>query len=554
MLLPEKQKKAGPSGKNGTLPKAEKKGLWKGHLWGQTLTPRHAFGIAPGAAHDTLEERPLPAAPVLQAAGHIAIEKDMPGIAGGPLPESDRPTIIFESMGKDLKTCKAVYDESRRYPGNTICVFGLNMRREAPRGLREAPDDFDKDAGYLESCAGELARGMDDTFLTAAENERTGRAGEGLEAWRQNRRRAQPAPDPAQPFHLLYTFSFTWKKPVAVKESDAYLLPFVEARKEVMQKAAAVREKFRGAGNQYYFLYRWIDGDATDDTTIQIDADRLNEWAQDDTAQVITGRYDWRHMDPRTERAMPKYHEFLKRLNDSERRLRDYYHELARQSDSDESRKGAVEKILMLQGRHGYGDTERAEIEVIKKRYFYDLMPLERKLDQNGYLPGYYFPETALMMNEAAHGRMKKEQDVGEGMQDKESMRIVKRAAGVLTDVSYVSELTVKKPLKHEFESGTYLGADLLAFFMGNDNGEGTFDTALKNVRQSAFNLRMWYFSSNSDPDGSNDKRNNQIRQGLLDEERKQEVKKLWDYLQGADGQGTVLGTIRSEFTHRQDR
>lgn len=112
---------------------------------------------------------------------------------------STMPTIVFESMGKDMESCKAIYNESKKYSGNTICVYGLNRKDGESPGSQQG---------------GQIIK--------------------------------------PEPNHLLYTFSFEWEKPR--KASGGYEMPFVEARVLVMQKAKEITKAYtdgvyQGDGN-----------------------------------------------------------------------------------------------------------------------------------------------------------------------------------------------------------------------------------------------------------------------------------------------------------------
>lgn len=367
-------------------------------------------------------------APVVQAAGHIPLILDADfGEDEVKLPAAKRPTIVFEAMGVSREECEAVYEQTKRYKGNTVCVFGLNAKPEVTKA------DFDRTRAALSAFAGRYDQG-DDEYS-----------------------------------HLLYTFSFRWT--ALTGSTRGYEMPFVEARALVMQKAAGIVGNLTGEAaapdmpTQYTFLYRWIDADARDDTTDSLPHDQLNRFAKSNFKEVMTGRYDWRSD---TGGSRGNYEAFLNEFNQAEKELRRYYMRLAR-----------------------------------KKR-----KPLAA-IDSNRYLPGYYFPETVLMMNQAAHKAIVaaappatedqtdflQSVDVSPiGAQDKESMRMVSLLGA--PRIHYQTKLSVTKPLKNEFVDRSYWRSDMLKFL--RMQGEVDFIVALSNVRQSAFDPNHWYFISNA--------------------------------------------------------
>ena len=125
------------------------------------------------------------------------------------------------------------------------------------------------------------------------------------------------------------------------------------------------------------------------------------------------------------------------------------------------------------------------------------------KPGDNKFLPGYYLPETVLLMNEAAHQIMKKISINDEEAQDKESMKMVSSIHGIEKKIRYLDTLRVTKPLKKEFDRGSYLSG-VYYFFLNKTvkldaSGLQAFTNSLKNLRQSAFEPGMWYFIKGED-------------------------------------------------------
>lgn len=452
-------------------------------------------------------------APVVQAAGHITL---IPGADSGvdevELPAAESPTIVFEAMGVKVSECEAVYKQTKRYPGNTICVFGLNAKPEVTNA------DFDRTRAALSAYADRYDPG-DDGYS-----------------------------------HLLYTFSFRWTK--LEGDTRGYEMPFVEARVLVMQKAADIVKNLTGGAaapdmpTQYTFLYRWIDADAGDDTTDSLPHDQLNRLAKSGSAEVMTGRYDWRSLDVAGSRE--NYEAFLNEFNQAEKELRDYYMLL--------HDPGALSLyIRSLRKGADYGESEPQEgrrlVKVYKdiSAYGAEMAPLA-EIKSNRYLPGYYFPESALMMNQAAHESIVEAfRWVGDSpdrvlskigvpvndAQDKESMRLVSLLGA--PRINYEPEFSVTKPLKNEFAARTYWGAEMHGFLSEQrrlvDGDEARFNVALRNVRQSAFDPDHWYFISNATwnqwgvPRMPADTDITETRQELFNQKRRELATRLFKYL-----------------------
>lgn len=469
--------------------------------------------------------------PVVQAQGHITLEKkegeDHPKTQADAisLPDTSWPTIVFEAMGVTAEDCEEVYKQTKLYEGNTICVFGLNTET--------------KDAS---------------TFKNKKE------------ALEEYQKKVDNDNDKDTVQHLLYTFSFQWTPP-SNKKDGYYRMPFVEARILVMQKAAEIVAGLQKPdGNpdhkQYKFLYRWIDADARDDDTTSLGSDQLIDLADERGAAVMTGRYDWRSMVTEDNKIqIQTYKDFIKEFNKVEKELREYYYELSRTFSEEERikilKKDLINRILTLQDRASLGDDERQEIARIGpivyglSRNNYKATTLA-EINSNGYLPGYYYPESTLMMNQIAHDKIAGLYPVGgnpdkvlksigavDKEQDKESMRMLTL---LKPHIIFETKLKVTKPLKNEFDDGTYWGKDMLAF-LREPQDQAAFIVALKNVRQSAFDPGLWYFIR-EDPWNKWEVPNRNIedsleaKQELFNRKRREWAEKLFQFLDSKDDRG----------------
>lgn len=474
--------------------------------------------------------------PIVQAAGHITeVKEAVPISTASDLKEAEVPTIVFEAMGTTLNDCEKVYEQTRLYKGNTICVFGLN---------REDRED-------------EKAPSTDG--LVVAETE----SGDQRDV---------------DHCHLLYVFSFGWNR---VGGGTGYIMPFVEARFQVMKTASGVVKRLKeNAGEnadkiQYKFLYRWLDADAREDNTKSIDSSCLTTFAKYTNPAIMTGIYDWRSMQ--SEGSTKSYYlEFVKKFNEAEKALRDYYYLLwigldkYSQVQSDQQAKkrffadptsDEASKITEYENMGAEGKL-KCIIDTMqrKSKHRVKKMPLS-ELKKGNFLPGYYFPETVLMMNEAAHTRMSNEESErkisrtygsSKDMQDKESMKLVSLISGETIDIIFEPALSVTKPLKNEFSdrssknapekkdaAPTYWGTDMLNFLRENpsDKREHRFYVALSNVRQSAFNNSMWNFIDKStwsnwlQTTTVSTKETLEIVQSLFNQKRKEKHNELFKFL-----------------------
>lgn len=352
---------------------------------------------------------------VVQLAPHI---HELHGLDHTEIPviPSEKPTMVFESMGTSNAAMENVYGESRKYKGNTVCVFGLNKKQG--------------DGGALVK-----------------------------------------APDRSEIPHHLVNFTFEWSKPAGMDAAKGYEMPFIEARREIMAQAKRLtlimcdpdnitdeqRQKVITPKREHRDLswspvYRWIDGDAKDDSSDELDTRFLRAFAKQGGAYVATGAYEWRHESDDTADAAPNYHAFVALVNQKETLLREFYMRCMCEEVHTSTRAG------------------------------------------NAYANGeFYLPESTFLMNQAAHNRISSKLNGNnlDGInldedQARESMRIFK-ASGLERDkIIYNSQLHVTKPFKKEFRDDGYAKSLMLLFAMDGYRRD-ELETALRNLRQSAF-------------------------------------------------------------------
>lgn len=328
-----------------------------------------------------------------------------------PVIPSEKPTMVFESMGTSNDAMENVYKESMKYRGNTVCVFGLNKKR---------------------GTAGVLVTAEDKNEI---------------------------------PHHSV-SFSFEWSKPVRMDAAKGYEMPFVEARGEIMKQAQKLsftecapesvtdeqREKVitptdEGGNLSLQPVYRWIDGDARDDSSEELTTRFLTTFSTKEDAYIATGAYRWRHESDGLVDERSGYHEFIKLLNDKEAFLR---------------------KTYMFFMRQEMDTAERGE---------------------NAYAYGaFYLPESTFLMNQAAHNKISSAQSRIDpnGDQARESMRFF-NGSGITKDrILYKEQLHVTKPLKKEFSADGY-AASLMELFALPEYSRDALAKALQKHRQSAF-------------------------------------------------------------------
>ncbi len=320
------------------------------------------------------------------------------------LTANEKPTIVFETMSKEADEAQSVFNETKKYSGNTICVFGLNKENEFPAGQINIPD-------------------------------------------------VSP--------HFFRSFAFKWSTPIpgGSAQNNRYRVPFIEARKLVMEEAKNIVENAKTnsglsaddpAGK---FIYRWIDGDAKDDRSEQIPKDTL-EILTDGGLSVLSGTYRWRTASPEKK----AYSRFISMVNRAEKSLRYKFFEI----------------YGKLSGSFNY------------------IPHLPDFIEAGGVLGDYYLPETTLMMSETAHNII-----LGgnygayiDQEQSKESMRMLSAAGISTSSVAFEPLFSASKPLKGEFAAAgeNYLGAGLLNILkQGRECRFEVFYEELCNMRQSIF-------------------------------------------------------------------
>lgn len=464
------------------------------------------------ARTEGMEERPLQLKECpsgVAQLSHIVIG-DQPDYAQIKLWQNTYPTIIFESMDQNFENARAIFDETKKYPGNTVCVFGLNRR---------LPEDISRD---------------DKTESPPKQNNKN-------ESVNKSKKATSSEPiNKSAPLtlgtiadtssHFFRGFTFEWTKPSNVRAEQQYKMPFIEARAEVMKQAEKVKEKIEWAKctedgkcippkqeSSEKILYRWIDGDARDDTSRDIPQSSLLRLA-DREYSVLSGSYYWR---PTVSENYPFLNQFIDKVNECEQKVRAKYFEVKGQQWPN-------------------GDSQSPS-----------LARLDSFLSGPENLTGFYLPETTLMMNEDTHLAILKairskqaaseilalrndrtalmkydrtdldtelrdllatgnsaaliekiskkysidkyEFEMGKS-QDKESMKMLTYANISKQGVYFEQKLRASKPLKRQFEENTpsdnpnYLGSEMLALLKeGSNITLEEFIPKLLSMRQSVF-------------------------------------------------------------------
>ena len=403
-------------------------------------------------------------------------------------------TMIYESMGTDEGSFSAILAETEKYMGNTLLVFGLNMKCGSFQKGGIKYDEFTN--GIAPFC--EKYRGIEriigthsDTRLVPSTKAATATAKKPLRPEAATATAKKPprpeaaaatAKKPPRPeaaaaaatspdtasitdcVHNVCLFPFWWVTP---KNTKGYDMPFVEARSLIMQKAEQYLEKYETPVPHFF---RWIDGDARDDK-MQIDPSLLAALAEDLPA-IITGSYLWRTTQSEVTK---EYASFIDAVNCAERELRAYYYQLKEKDDV-----------------------------TLSDKYNPDAPTIGIKFTAEEEIEGFYLPETVFMMNSAAHSLAK---DVGDHIhitktQDQESMKTFSHILSLNKMIwvfPLLSQFQVSKPIKKEYEEGSYWGGlKPLITQKGLRISFSDFCNALKNLRQSAFDNSHWFFLKGS--------------------------------------------------------
>lgn len=457
---------------------------------------------------------------VVQMAEHVKLKDNIDNENVPTLETNEKPTMIYESMGTGQGAVDNVYAESQRYTGNTVCIFGLNKRK----------DD------------------LNDTL--------------------------QKLSDKTEAPHFLRNFSFLWKKPENVAETAPYKMPFIEARLLVMQKAEEVTDAITAYASahpapaaapsvrdrKHQFIYRWIDQDAKDDTSDDLDITFLHEFSKNENPRLATGTYRWRHNDPLRDQDFINYSSFIDQINTAEYQLRKKYFDLIHSPEqelhflnndliSERSKiKGDKYKVGAASKNYGNKNWEgllSAYIDQLHKSPLTrDQQEAQRTLNlsfsRNSYLPGFYLPEPVLLMNAAAHSLMwrnYRRAALGSNSQERESMKISEFSQVQPQDVSFISELHVSKPLKDEFtpQKSYFFNTKMITLFTGDFSPE-KLKNALGSLRQSAFDSSKWYIE------------NNDVLSRAFEDFKNTKITEIQAYLQAAKSGSTNYKLIQGEL------
>jgi len=348
---------------------------------------------------------------VIQLAEHIHNLRELDETEIPVIP-SVKPTMVFESMGTSDTAMENVYKETKKYKGNTVCVFGLNKKQDGGQALVKARD------------LNEI------------------------------------------PHHLV-NFTFEWSKPDRMVAAKGYEMPFVEARLAIMKQANRLifntcnsEEVTPEQQNKVITpteenldfsmdpVYRWIDGDARDDSSDDLEIDFLREFSQNQNSNIVTGAYEWRHESDETARRAPTYHAFFALLNEKEALLRKTYMDRMREEAYTGTRMG------------------------------------------NAYSSGdFYLPESTFLMNRRAHDILSRgPRGINlDGDQARESMRLFNASSMGKGVICYDENLHVTKPLKREFDENDGYAHSLIHFFSQDRYRKDMLKPALEEIRQSAF-------------------------------------------------------------------
>ena len=361
-----------------------------------------------------------------------------------------KPTMIYESMGVDENTFNEIRRITENYVGNTLLVFGLNMRCSSENGATIScsfEDDFNSFFFKYNKIA--------ETIQTIE---------------RQIRGASDGTTEPPMRYiHNIYFFPFWWASP---RRARGYLMPYIEARTLIMQKAQSYVDKNCSSSDSASILFRWIDGDARGDE-MNMGPQAISYIVRNKSPVVATGAYLWRSENPLAD---PNYAEFITALNKEECELRVLFYKLKTAKKAADLDSGKTYPFVLCSE-----DTS-----------------------------SYYFPETALIMNSHMHNILANvPMSTDEETQDRESMRMVKNAEakrGIdfasppIFVLPVIPAFKISKPIKNEGGSGSYLGKELQEI-VKKEKKKYSFDefcVALSNLRQSVFDNKHWHFTHTS--------------------------------------------------------
>lgn len=415
------------------------------------------------------------------------IKNVIPNTQAAPqLVQNAKPTIVFESMASNSASAQSIFDQTKQYSGNTICVFGLNRCYTASGGDLEPVQ-------------------LGDVGI-----------------------------------HFFRGFAFEWEKPGQVREWEQYKMPFIEARAEVMGQAEKIvnalprdsippnpPQQAPATDNSKEVVYRWIDGDAQRDSSERIPQNSL-EKLTNGSFEVLSGSYSWRTTDMR--HTLEKYKAFLREVSLAEHKVRHEFFKRKGKLSSYQYNESQLPEFISSGGVLGNfylpetGLMFRRDIHsnvlraVRSKQAVSEVYPLLNTDEEDEALRQKLRTALEKYVQEDLDAQLKekierlyttdtsenrnalkkwineryaedKNEFAGDKGQDKESMKMLTYGKVSKSGVYFEPQLVVSKPLKGEFEQdGGYLGNEMLQLLkQGTVVQEADFFVKLKGMRQSAF-------------------------------------------------------------------
>ena len=387
----------------------------------------------------------------------------------GPLILTDVPLMVYETFGNEEADLLEIYRQSCRYPGNTICIMGLN-RRSTIAAYKAAPLP---DISSLMQKLAEMRVPGHDACIVPFKWKSVG-GGKMAEIEAQGARGLRPEDQEKGAFD-------------AADQKLGYTLPYYEVRGYLMSQAERM---ISARGIDYgQVLFRWIDRDVREDTADRLPPSLLQQTAADGEAKYISGTYRWS-----TQPGSFKKKIFMELFNNYERVLR--------------------EKWFAINNSMG-----------IASSLFY--------LPEPALIMNYTAHYNGMLNLMGAHKKSLMATKLLEGKQDQESMAAFRGSASEgnsIKNVIFVPHFSVSKPNKRlPGSEDRYLQEleDMIGTPGANAMSYENFCAVLSRVRQSAFNNSNWAFDSKAtfrewyagDPSGRIEALEAEVQEGNHDNE-----------------------------------
>ena len=395
-------------------------------------------------------------------------------------PRTEYPLMVYESFGRSNDDLANIYHESINYPGESIAILGTNVpakpsdKKQDAKAMETAHEQRDTLCGKIAVVAHHdvsiqpfiwLPTTPEGGYNFPYYEVRTGLMK--VAQKRVDEKKAivkkwiSDADDTYKTAKEAYTTAL--EKNAEDEEAKNQLLTANQDLENKGKKIAPYVQMFTTV------VYRWIDGDACNDTGNNIPAPMLINLAREPLEELFTGIYKWGYSDVQNSVI---YTPMIKLLNEKECLLRTTWFKI------------------------------NAELE---------------KTISSPTMKGFYLPEATMMMNQSAHdtilNALSQDKKIFSGEGQQRESEAAFQTLESSRKIEFITDYLVIKPVKDAGTAASYL-RDIENYWQNmtirrdrtpeqlkhifkdfcEKNPFPAFCNILKNVRQSAFDNNQWYF------------------------------------------------------------